>query len=110
MPRLTWYAVGCDGACVLTLRPPSKSDPSKRCSPHRKPHRLCRVFMLRGGTQTFLPQRALHSTSCGRSNITVVVLAVCVGMAWQPNPSCDAVQSGKPPSRFTRQRQGFGSC
>jgi hypothetical protein len=52
----------------------------------------------RGGTQTFLP-RALHSTSCGRSNITVVLLlAVCVGVAWQPNPSCDAIRSGKPPS------------
>jgi hypothetical protein len=37
----------------------------------------------RGGTQTFLPQRALHSTSCGRSNITVVVLlAICGGMVW----------------------------
>jgi hypothetical protein len=87
-------------ACVLTLRPPSRSNPSD--APHRKPTvdvGCSFTEAARGGTQTFLPQRALHSTSCGRSNITVVVLlAVCVGMAWQPNPSCDAIRSGKPPS------------
>jgi hypothetical protein len=43
-----------------------------------------------GGTQTFRPR-----TICGRSNITVVVLAACMGMAWKP-PTCDAAQLGKP--------------
>jgi hypothetical protein len=100
MQRLTWYAVGCDGACVLNLRPPSKSDPSDALPTenHTVDVGCSSTEAARGGTQTFLPQRALHSTSCGRSNITVVLLAVCVGMAWQPIPSCDAVRSGKPPS------------
>jgi hypothetical protein len=68
---------------VCQLRPPSRSDPSDAL-PTENPPLMSGSFTeaARGGTQTFLPQRALHSTSCGRSNITVVVLlAVCVAMA-----------------------------